>query len=258
MRLTKNQLKKIFFPQKPLARLLKTGSGYYLYDTGTNKILGCSETVYTLTNRLLEKEWTEAVDGFISDYGENEFVDAAKEIISAVESENILSAFSASPNGMSGHLSRDISSFLENSVRVINLELTEECNLRCVYCIYQDHFTEKRNYGGKVMNFDTARAAIDMLKKHSSLQKEISIGFYGGEPLIRFPFIKECVKYARNIFNRQKITFNITTEGDACACGCNSAALGLNSWADDSDACGCNCSNQNAAVDAESPAMNYL
>jgi len=206
------RLEEIFYPEKPWARLLSTESGYYLYDTGTNKILNCTAPVYSLISNLFNQGIKEAINDFIAVYGESEFLNAAEEITGAVETEKILSAFSASSPGMSGHL-KDIPSLLQNSVRAINLEVTQDCNLRCVYCIYQDHFTEKRNYSKKWMSLDIARAAIDMLKRHSSGEEEISIGFYGGEPLLRFPFIKECVGYARSLFDGQKINFNITTNG---------------------------------------------
>jgi hypothetical protein len=39
---------KIFGTGKSLAKLLNTDSGYYLYDTGTNKILGCRKQVFEL------------------------------------------------------------------------------------------------------------------------------------------------------------------------------------------------------------------
>lgn len=210
--LLKKRLEEIFYPEKPLGRLLNTGSGYYLYDTGTNKILACGELVYALTGRLLSREIDEAVEDFIAVYGETGFVNAAEDIVNAVESENILAAYGASSHGMANHL-RDIPTLLGGSASAINLEVTQECNLRCIYCIYQDHFTEKRNYGSKTMSIGVARSAIDWLKKHSSGQDEVSVGFYGGEPLTRFPFIKECVHYARETIDRQKINFNMTTNG---------------------------------------------
>lgn len=40
-----NLLGNAFGREKPLARMLHTDSGYYLYDTGTNKILGCGKEV---------------------------------------------------------------------------------------------------------------------------------------------------------------------------------------------------------------------
>ncbi len=46
-------LRKIFEPEKPLAKLIRTetASGYHLYDTGTNKILQCRKEVFELVQK---------------------------------------------------------------------------------------------------------------------------------------------------------------------------------------------------------------
>ena len=70
-------LKKTFETEKPLACLLKTASGYYLYDTGTNKILGCREQVFEFLNDLFLKDVNQAAGDFISKYGETESLSPA-------------------------------------------------------------------------------------------------------------------------------------------------------------------------------------
>lgn len=46
------------------------------------------------------------------------------------------------------------------------------------------------------MDFETAKAAIDFLYDHSTLSNSVSFAFYGGEPLIAFPLIKQPDKEA--------------------------------------------------------------
>ena len=71
-------LGKAFGTLKPLAKLLDTGSGYYLYDNGTNKILGCRKKVYDLLYDLFFKNINRAAGDFVSKYGEKEFLAAAE------------------------------------------------------------------------------------------------------------------------------------------------------------------------------------
>jgi uncharacterized protein len=61
------------------------------------------------------------------------------------------------------------------------------------------------------MSLETGKKAIEFLKEHSTKSDPVMLGFYGGEPLQRFSFIKECVEYARNIIKGKELIFNITT-----------------------------------------------
>jgi uncharacterized protein len=55
--------------------------------------------------------------------------------------------------------------------------------------------------------------AIDFFFTHNKLSKEINISFYGGEPLLNFKLIKQCVEYVRRLQDKREITFTITTNG---------------------------------------------
>ena len=61
------------------------------------------------------------------------------------------------------------------------------------------------------MSWDTAKAALDFLYRHSKNSTEINISFYGGEPLLEMELIKKCVEYSRTIFKRKRLMFNLTT-----------------------------------------------
>ncbi|HOT06715.1 MAG TPA: radical SAM protein [Methanotrichaceae archaeon] len=97
------------------------------------------------------------------------------------------------------------------------LGVTEDCNLRCKYCIYSDFYKHSRGYSEKYMNFFTAKKAIDnyfslleMGKRFNPLRRP-TIGFYGGEPLLNFKLIEKCVDYIEQ--NYYKTMFVMTTNG---------------------------------------------
>ncbi len=205
-----DRLKQTFGKEKPLARMLSTTSGYYLYDTGTNRLLECRKEVFDLIQDFFVKDVNKAAADFISCWGENEFLAAANEIVEAMDTLKILMVKNATKAGLLEHF-KDFQSFLASSVKAINLEVTHRCNLRCAHCIYQDHYKEKRNFSREVMSFDVAKKAIEFLKRNSSALDTVTIGVYGGEPLMRFSFIKDCVEYAKKLFTGKKIGFNITT-----------------------------------------------
>lgn len=107
---------------------------------------------------------------------------------------------------------RNVSEVLSNEpLRNISLNVAQVCNLSCVYCYGIDG-----EYGLKgKMTLSVAKRSIDFLIKESQNLKNISITFFGGEPLLNFPLIKESVIYSREEASKveKKISYSITTNG---------------------------------------------
>lgn len=98
----------------------------------------------------------------------------------------------------------------------LTLIVTEECNLRCKYCIFSGIYDNNRTHANNYMSIDVAKKAIDtyLKKAEVSRKKNIifrpTIGFFGGEPLLNFNLIKLSIEYAESIYN-SKINYTITT-----------------------------------------------
>lgn len=91
-----------------------------------------------------------------------------------------------------------------------HLILTERCNLRCKYC-YEKSLNEFDNGLEKKFNFDFSEPSelkIDLgkLKSFLSKDKDPSLIFYGGEPLLKINLIKKIIKEV-------KANFHIQTNG---------------------------------------------
>jgi len=96
-------------------------------------------------------------------------------------------------------------------IRNIALFVTQRCNLRCVYC-YGDGGT----YGAEgVMTLATARRAVDWHLERSGALARLGILFFGGEPLLNVPLIREVVDYARErgAARGKAYGFQVTTNG---------------------------------------------
>ena len=103
---------------------------------------------------------------------------------------------------------------LDRKLDHITLQVTQNCNLRCKYCVYSVGDGEKqRHHSNHRMTWQTAKDAIDFLWLHSIDSPKISIGFYGGEPLLEFELVKKIVEYSRQRFYGKEIQFNITSNG---------------------------------------------
>lgn len=86
------------------------------------------------------------------------------------------------------------------------LHLTDNCNMKCGYCYVKK---DKNRY----MTFDTAKLVVD--RAVSEGKEYISIGFFGGEPLLCKPLIKKIVSYANTLSKNKKLTihYKMTTNG---------------------------------------------
>jgi uncharacterized protein len=108
---------------------------------------------------------------------------------------------------------------LREGLLQLTLSVTENCNLACKYCCYSDFYPDTRSSSTKKMNFLTAKAALDYYAalleagKRFNPKRDPSIGFYGGEPLLNFELIKQCVSYFSTTYPNIKPQYAITTNG---------------------------------------------
>lgn len=83
------------------------------------------------------------------------------------------------------------------------LIVTQSCNLRCRYCVYSGAYPLNRMHTTSFMTSDLARRAIDwyldLVQPQSSRNpgKKFGLTFFGGEPLLNAPVIRDALTYAR-------------------------------------------------------------
>lgn len=175
---------------KPMIHVFHTRGGHYIFDTNTNMVL------------KTEKSVTDELQGLSKGNSQ------AQSVIEDMKAAGYLSAKKIQeiihPD------SEQLSFFLNGSMKILILQVTQKCNLRCEYCVYSGKFSN-RSHGTAVMNFETAMKGIDFFIEHSRATNHIYIGFYGGEPLLEFEMVKQCVDYALQRSEGKEIKFNLTT-----------------------------------------------
>lgn len=99
-------------------------------------------------------------------------------------------------------------------------ETTEQCNLKCKYCIYGEYYSKNTSRVSKKMPELLATTVIDYLsdKQSSNLNKSLNntlhISFYGGEPLMNESLMSRSIDYIKNgKFENRKIRYSMTTNG---------------------------------------------
>jgi uncharacterized protein len=101
----------------------------------------------------------------------------------------------------------------EHGLQHLILELTQECNLRCRYCVYSGYYPRRRGYTAGLMDTGTAYRGIEYFLSHATAVDAPCISFYGGEPLLRIEIIQQCVEHALAIRRGAPIKFQLTTNG---------------------------------------------
>jgi uncharacterized protein len=107
----------------------------------------------------------------------------------------------------------------KKGIRQLILVVTENCNLRCKYCIYSGHYEMHRTHSKNYMPIEIAKKSVDFYFNYNSEyietnpQNQLCIGFYGGEPLLNFELIKNIVHYVNAKYNQNDILYTITTNG---------------------------------------------
>lgn len=166
-----------------------------MFDSNKNSIIGISENQY----KYLEKYLLNNDDSYMK-----------SEEIDKLYRQGFLST-----NRVKEIIHDDdelLSYSLENDVELLILQVTQQCNFRCGYCVYSGNYNN-RNHTSKRMNLSTAYKGIDFLINHSKNRRQVVINFYGGEPLLEFDLIKRCINYAKEKGEGKKIKFNMTTNG---------------------------------------------
>jgi uncharacterized protein len=120
----------------------------------------------------------------------------------------------------SGHITAEGVSHQLANIRQIGFEVTDACNLQCTYCAYRDFYNNYDKRENKYLDIKKAKLLIDFVIEKSntpmnkSPKKEISVNFYGGEPLLNMDFISEIAAYAKLRENdRIKFRYSMTTNG---------------------------------------------
>lgn len=181
----------------PFIHLINTPYGNYFFDVNTHTINKVEEHVYKSLELILA--------------GKGDSIDEKSMIvIENIENQGLLKP--NRPKLMKHPATEFLGYHLKHKVSQISLQLTQDCNFRCNYCVYSETNNKlNRNHSKRKISFDLAKKGVDFLLSHSRDIASPSIGFYGGEPLLEFDLLKKIVIYAESIFWGKDIRFNITT-----------------------------------------------
>ncbi|MCP4219400.1 MAG: radical SAM protein, partial [bacterium] len=113
----------------------------------------------------------------------------------------------------------DIEKVVANCPQVV-FEVTEQCQMNCDYCGYGEFYHTVGRDERKSMDTGYAKTMLDYLLEkwnsplNASHDSDIRIGFYGGEPLLNMPFIREIIDYTKGLkLLHNHFIYTMTTNG---------------------------------------------
>lgn len=188
-----------------IGKIFSEHNFYYFYDSGTSKVVMLDNDIAQLFELLISSNKSlDELNQYIYAHNVN-----VHELMTSINEEDLFKGFKIK------HLYNDISlEYIKNEMNTgttqLILELTGKCNMRCRYCIYHDGYPHNRAFTSKRMSSDTALKSIDYMKLYGD-QQEVSITFYGGEPLLEFELLKEVIEYSKVALAGRTIQFSFTT-----------------------------------------------
>lgn len=174
-----------------------TQENNYYYDTATGKVVSCDDSEIEIVERVLSGESSIEIEGSKN-----------KDFEEFIKRENLFDENKSWKFIIPTRV--EFEELIKGKCEQIVLELTEACNLRCGYCIYNDHHPDHRSFSNKHMTFDIAKRSIDYVM-HDYTGDEFALTFYGGEPLVEYELMKKTIEYFRDSYPDVKKSFGFTT-----------------------------------------------
>lgn len=175
----------------------------YLYDTYTNRLFRVSKEQFSEIGELQRI-------GITKYKSLNKGTQTYEDILMLLQKGIMKSRFIEKIE----HPATDyIEYILDRCINDVTLQVTQDCNFRCRYCLFANNNGIERVHKKVNMTWETAKKSIDFLYTHSKDSGILTIAFYGGEPMLNFELIKNVVDYAENLFLTKKVKFRMTFNG---------------------------------------------
>lgn len=183
--------------------LFSTKRNNYYYDTGTGKVIVLDDDTSYIFRVLFDP--TLSAETFLISLTKVD-PNAVKNLLQTIDAERL---FQRPPLlSMGKEIAAGVTD-TEQKVEQIILEVTEQCNFRCKYCVYSEDFSGNRDFGNRRMPTEIAFKAIDWALENSGAK--LAITFYGGEPLLNFKLMKAVIERSQAKRGNKEIVYSFTS-----------------------------------------------
>ncbi|MDD4782301.1 MAG: thioether cross-link-forming SCIFF peptide maturase [Syntrophaceticus sp.] len=168
------------------------------FDVNSGSLYDLDEVAWELVLYYLEcGDWEEASLNTARRFGAREAADALAELQKLAAAGLFFSPGEEWPHYAPGK---------ELGLKALCLNIAHECNLACKYCFVPENVRAQET----IMSEETIKAALDLLL-HETPYQNLTVDFFGGEPLLNFEGVKFAVEYALREGANKKWKFTVTT-----------------------------------------------
>jgi uncharacterized protein len=189
----------------------------YFYDDNTGMVFPCPDAMFEILQLYQDRSKAEIIDMLGSKYPKRDILNYFDLIETWSNTHGSFFLEKRDSTFLQKVSEEKIIDHLQNfGFKQMILNVTENCNLRCKYCLFSSEYLYERTHSNNKMDFSIAKKAIDYY--HEWCQKVKAripsrtpvITFYGGEPLLAFALVRRVIEYAKSIFEGD-VFFTMTT-----------------------------------------------
>ena len=195
----------------PFCHIFEAGGQTYIYDVNTNQLLAAEKelaAVLPLYGTMPDAEIEEILK---IDNKLTKIRDACATIRSANREEGLFLVPQALLAPPDPRLAQP--GVCDSGLRHLVLTVTEQCNLRCSYCMHGSDLGWVRTHGTTAMTTETALESVRYFLERHDPEHIPVISFYGGEALLEHGLIEEVMTFARTQPGGDEVMFSIDTNG---------------------------------------------
>ncbi len=181
----------------PLCHVFRHRGRWFAYDAFSNRLLGIDAAVAKLLSGR-----------FLSPPAMVRRGAAWRQVLDARRQGLLLPV-----NPRLGPPARDEEAESGWTVEHLTLTVSEECNLRCRYCLHDSTAPWIRPHRPRAMSRRTALRAVATFLERCHPRTQPVISFYGGEPLLNLPVIRAVARYVASHPRRDEVQLVVDTNG---------------------------------------------
>lgn len=185
----------------------------YVYDVNSNVVFECHPAEAEIARRWRRGMRTKDVLPALRDRFSEEAAGAALTAVRKCARRGYFSPRRSPRFGFHENEKRKGAHALASQLSQLILGVTEDCNLRCRYCVYGGTYEHYRPHVPRRMSVDTALKAVDFFLARSSGAGDSYVSFYGGEPLLSLELIRTCVEHVEVRRGKRRVRYNLTSNG---------------------------------------------